>query len=457
VSTIQFFHALDRDGNLIGIDVADKKGNGPFKCPHCHREMVARNVKRDRQRFPHFAHKHIDGLAISPDCYDHEEHLVLQDQIMVAFNKHVSDREQYLARYRCDDCGTLVTVDVTRAGRVMEREAEFEGLRPDLLIRDGAGQVRCVIEIVIKHALSEENSARYTGLNVPVLVVYFAIPDVLAPLTRGADHAEARKHTREVVGEWLPVAKMLGKKSHTCTPRPPDRITETPDASKLEYTDDCQLAPIEQPVVKQDAVSGTKKKDNPFQVPLVPPRSRNPDSGAIALVDSALLHLAVKISEELHLTMQEENPNQAFCSVHQVEVPNFDIDIILSRCYRCKKEVRAMMLRSQSRAFYEPERDSERFGKYFLPPEHDQFIVTALRWGVSLEWKQSGIWPDGYLMTFCPNCSAGIRGFAELPCNEPFEYIIDHRQYCWCGSCGKYGWSGQLDDIAERLRQELLA
>jgi len=456
VSTIQFFHALDRDGKLIGINEAEKTGNGPFKCPHCHREMVARNIKRERQRPQYFAHKHIDGLSLSPDCYDHEEHLILQDRIMLTFQQHAADRVPYLAQYRCDECRTLITVDLTKAGRTMEREAEFEGLRPDLLIRNDAGQVRCILEIVIKHALSEENSAKYADLGVPVLVVYYAIPDVLTPLTRDPGHAETRKHTRDVVGEWLPVAKMLGKKSHTCISRSPDRIIETSDASSLEYTDDCQLAPVEQPVVKQDTALGTRKKENPNQVPLVPPRSRNPDSGAITLVDSTLLHLAAKISEELRFAMQEENPNQAFCSIHQVEVPNFDIDIVLSRCHRCRKDVRAMMLRSQSRAFYEPERDNDRFGKWFLPPEHDQFIATALRWGVSLEWKQSGIWPNGYLMSFCSNCSAGIRGFAKFPWDEPFEYIIDRRQYCWCSSCGKYGWSGQLDDIAERLRQECL-
>jgi uncharacterized protein with PIN domain len=60
-------------------------------------------------------------------------------------------------------------------------------------------------------------------------------------------------------------------------------------------------------------------------------------------------------------------------------------------------------------------------------------------------------------MSFCPSCSEDVRGFAKFPIDKPLEYIIDRRQYCLCGSCHKYGWSGQLDSIAERLQQELLA
>jgi predicted RNA-binding Zn-ribbon protein involved in translation (DUF1610 family) len=182
MSEVQFFHALDHDGRLIGIDTADKEKNGPFTCPHCHRVMVARNVKQDRQRPKYFAHQHIDEQRIDPEGYDHEEHLILQDEIMLAFQRHLVDATPYLTRYHCDECGTLVTTDLTRAGNTMEQEAELEGLRPDLLVRDNAGQVRCVIEVVIKHALSEENTAKYTALNKVVFVVYYRIPSKLLAL-----------------------------------------------------------------------------------------------------------------------------------------------------------------------------------------------------------------------------------------------------------------------------------
>jgi hypothetical protein len=116
---------------------------------------------------------------------------------------------------------------------------------------------------------------------------------------------------------------MLGKKSHPCIPRSFDRIIETPDDSKLEYTDDCQLAPVDQPVARQNTVSGTKKKDNPFQVPLVPPRSRDFDNGATSLVDSSFLRSAAATSEELRLALPQENPSQAICSIHQAAKRKF--------------------------------------------------------------------------------------------------------------------------------------
>jgi hypothetical protein len=44
MSTVQFLHALDRHGKLIGIDAADKERDSPFSSLQCNRKLVVRNV-----------------------------------------------------------------------------------------------------------------------------------------------------------------------------------------------------------------------------------------------------------------------------------------------------------------------------------------------------------------------------------------------------------------------------
>jgi hypothetical protein len=443
MSEIQFYYAHDHNNNLITIDTADKKRDGPFKCPHCGREMVAKNVKMDRVRARCFAHKHLDDQTSAAQCYDHVEHLGLQESILVAFYRHVLDRTPYLVRHHCDTCTDLIEVDLTGLGKTMEREKSFERLRPDLLIRDETDQVQGIIEIVIEHALSEENAAKYLNVGVPVFVVYDSIPERLIPLA--AEH----DHTREIVSDWIPAAIMLNKRSHSCELPSSTSTLRLPTSGDPIHLDNCTLPPIGD-VTRQDTPAPTtaRSKHNPFQIPLRPPNLRTMEGGSGA-VDPLF---AMRLAETLHSEMPETALDQAFCPIHNVHMQGFIVDISLRRCPSCNADVRMMTLSPWY--FESPEATGElnESPHWFLPPGQEKFIETVAQWGVSLIWFPWGAPTGGILMSRCPSCSDPFHWFGTWPYVEPYEFLVDRRHFYWCSVCNEYRWSGQLDDIAERLR-----
>ena len=443
---IQFFHAQDRNGNLITIAAANKDSDGPFSCPTCHREMVARNVKQERQRVPYFAHKHIDGLAVPPTCYDHEEHLILQDAIMEAFQSRSNQGTPYLAQFHCDVCGRLIHADLTKAGKIMRREEKLDGLRPDLTIRDEAGRVRCAIEIVIKHALPDENVAKYATLDIPVFVVYYAIPDGLRILARKCSHA------RQVVSEWLPVSKMLGKQSHVCIPTTHRPVLTAMDPRDIEYSDRCTLPPIDE-VARQDIPTpkSARSKHNLRQIPLSPEQERGREAEGFSPVNPLA---AARHAEEL-AAIPETATRRALCPIHGSCMEEFAVDISLKKCPRCHEDVLVMTL--CPRYFEAPTAvtNSGRFTRWFSPPAGRKFIEAAALWGVSLQQVSLAMSPSGYFMSCCPSCSNVFHWLGTWPCAEPYEFLLDRRHFYWCPTCNKYWWSGQMDDLAEKWRDYL--
>jgi hypothetical protein len=248
---------------------------------------------------------------------------------------------------------------------------------------------------------------------------------------------------------------MLGRKSHDCVPHKPPPAILLPEAHKVEFLDNCALPPIDQstPIVIETKTT-TMSKHNPFQNPLNPSEQRHFDTSGLISGDVAPWIAAAKVAEELR-AIPETALSQPFCRVHNVHMPDFLVDFTMVKCARCGREARAMLLQSQSKAFYETPGDMLERAQYFLPPDYSQFIDLAVRWGISLKWQPSRIHVSGYLMNCCSNCSELISGFRARAASEPLEFVVDRRRLYWCSACAEYSWSGQLDDIAERLKARL--
>jgi hypothetical protein len=147
----------------------------------------------------HFAH--LDQERCS---FESVQHWAAKHLLATVVRAAVSDSgKRPLIHRRCPTCWKTFQHPLPQSVRGVQVEAALDGLRPDVLLVDGAGQPLCAVEVLHTHAVSWEKAQR---LRVPWIEL--AADEVLSdpllwrPRTEGlrplvCDHREGERDPRD--------------------------------------------------------------------------------------------------------------------------------------------------------------------------------------------------------------------------------------------------------------------
>ena len=157
------------DGSLVWANELATGDERPteLRCVGCGGALT---LRAGSNRRPHFAHRSSDPCAGGESAL----HRVTIQVIADALQEAAQHGRAYPVVLACFDCDASRPGDLAKTTAMMvERDRVVSnGIRPDLLIRDGNGEPRVVIEVVVTHAPEETALAEFTSLGLTAIVVY---------------------------------------------------------------------------------------------------------------------------------------------------------------------------------------------------------------------------------------------------------------------------------------------
>ncbi len=165
VNEILYSTAVDKNGNLIHIDNAEKGIN--YYCPMCKKGFILRKSGKTGKgsKRPHFAHN-----ELTPNCTPEGVlHYSFKKMLVDLLQKYKAENKPFLLNWNCDSC------DYNNSGNLLEKvafikeEYTLEACRPDIALLDKEENFFAVIEIVVTHK-PEESVLQYYKENKIVLI-----------------------------------------------------------------------------------------------------------------------------------------------------------------------------------------------------------------------------------------------------------------------------------------------
>ncbi len=165
VNEILYSTAVDKNGNLIHIDNAEKGIN--YYCPMCKKEFILRKSGKTGKgsKRPHFAHN-----ELTPNCTPAGVlHYSFKKMLVDLLEKYKAENKPFLLNWNCDSCDYKNSGNLLEKVAFIKEEYTLEACRPDIALLDKEENIFAVIEIVVTHK-PEESVLQYYKENKIVLI-----------------------------------------------------------------------------------------------------------------------------------------------------------------------------------------------------------------------------------------------------------------------------------------------
>lgn len=180
VREILYPYALDRGGNVVDVERADR--GGLFTCIGCGERMI---LKRGEIKVAHFAHwREVEGCGGETVL-----HKMAKAAIKYEIERAIEEGRPYGFSWMCSVCEMEHWGDLAVSEREIRVEAELDGVRPDLLAVSLQGKPLVAIEVIVSHYPEREAVVVYLRLELPVVMVRMGW-DRLKELSEGLGKVE---------------------------------------------------------------------------------------------------------------------------------------------------------------------------------------------------------------------------------------------------------------------------
>ena len=165
VKEILYTTAVDKNGNLIHIDNAEKGIN--YYCPICKNEFILRKSGKTGKgsKRPHFAHN-----LLSPNCTPEGVlHYSFKKMLINLLGKYKSENKPLVMSWSCNFCNNKNSGNLLEKVASIKEEYNLKVCQPDIALLDEKENVFAVVEIVVTHE-PEENVLKYYKENNIILI-----------------------------------------------------------------------------------------------------------------------------------------------------------------------------------------------------------------------------------------------------------------------------------------------
>jgi len=155
-----------RDGVRVNVsELVPRDGRGPFTCPRCGEEVLAR---LGRVRARHFAHR--PGSSCPLTAPESALHHNAKERLLWLCREAFAGRRTVRLGVRCEGCRRPSAFDLSRAGDEAREEGSVGALRADVLVTRG-GRPSLALEVRVSHALGPGKEAALASLSLPAAEV----------------------------------------------------------------------------------------------------------------------------------------------------------------------------------------------------------------------------------------------------------------------------------------------
>ncbi len=200
------------------LDRERRRELGPFSCPGCGEELIA---KLGPLRARHFAHQPGSTCALArPETL---LHLQAKERLLFLCREAFAGRAAVVLRARCPRCRREAPLDLAAIGDAAAPEAAAGAVRADVLLTR-RGSPSLALEVRVTHAVELEKEAALSSLGLPALEI------------------DAREPWEEEApgGFALVIARTLGT-----PPCPPCQAAARADAGRARGGEDAEVAELE--------------------------------------------------------------------------------------------------------------------------------------------------------------------------------------------------------------------
>lgn len=165
VKEILYTTAVDKNGNLIHIDNAEKGIN--YYCPICKNEFILRKSGKTGKgsKRPHFAHN-----QLSPNCTPESVlHYSFKKMLINLLGKYKSENKPLVMSWSCNFCNNKNSGNLLEKVASIKEEYNLKVCQPDIALLDEKANVFAVVEIVVTHE-PKENVLKYYKENNIILI-----------------------------------------------------------------------------------------------------------------------------------------------------------------------------------------------------------------------------------------------------------------------------------------------
>ena len=200
---VKYKNALGKNGSPINIEKIDKNdrySNAPYYCFGCGNELVA-NLGEIKAK--HFSHK--SDVNCNSETYRHKfavasfyemykDCLKTKTPFHYKFEEPVScSYFEYLTGNKCKK-EIMTNYDLTKQFTVIEKEALYEGFRPDVLLSNNDKSEVIFVEMAVTHKCEKEK------IEFGKRIIEITIPDTDIPLFKSKEILEYQTSTN--LSDW---------------------------------------------------------------------------------------------------------------------------------------------------------------------------------------------------------------------------------------------------------------
>lgn len=164
---ILYTTAVDKDGNLIHIDNAEKGIN--YYCPLCKKELILRKSGKTGKgsRRSHFAHN-----ELSPNCTPEGVlHFSFKKMLIELLEKYKAENRKFNFSWECTSCKYENSGNLLEKATLIKEEYILAECRPDVVLLDKDENVLAVIELVVTHKPEESILQYYTEKKITLIQI----------------------------------------------------------------------------------------------------------------------------------------------------------------------------------------------------------------------------------------------------------------------------------------------
>jgi hypothetical protein len=166
---ILYTTAVDKNGNLIHIDNAEKGINYYCPCPWCKKEFILRKSGKTGKgsRRPHFAHN-----ELSPNCTPEGYlHYTFKRMLIDLLEKCKAEKKPFILNWACSSCGYKNSGNLLEKAAFIKEEYVLGECRPDIALVDNVDKVLAVIELVDTHKPEESVLQYYKENKITIIQI----------------------------------------------------------------------------------------------------------------------------------------------------------------------------------------------------------------------------------------------------------------------------------------------
>jgi len=179
--------ALDKNGNLVHIDFAQKGNN--YYCPVCKKEFILRKSGKAGKgsKRPHFAHN-----ELTPNCTPEGVlHYSFKKLLINLLESKKSINVPFTLNWNCDACLFSNSGNLLEKVVSIKEEYTLDESRPDIALIDNEGIVFAIIEIVVTHKPEDRIIDYYKQKKIVLIQIFLTSEEDLKNLEEKISHPNA--------------------------------------------------------------------------------------------------------------------------------------------------------------------------------------------------------------------------------------------------------------------------